>query len=45
MEVWTRGEDGGWEQAIVREGEIAGLSIDARLDLRELYDAAAEPSA
>jgi len=45
VEVWTRGEDAGWRGAIVREGEIAGLSIDARLDVHELYEAAAEPSA
>jgi len=30
---------------VVHEGEIAELSIGARLDIRELYDAAAEPSA
>jgi Uma2 family endonuclease len=44
VEVWTRGENGEWQRAIVREGEIARLSIDARLDVHELYEAAAEPS-
>jgi Uma2 family endonuclease len=45
VEVWTRGEDAGWRRAIAREGEIADLVIDARLGVRELYEAAAEPSA
>ncbi len=45
IEVWTRGEGAEWQLAVVREGEIAGLSIDARLDVHELYEAAAEPSA
>lgn len=44
VEVWTRAEDGEWRPVIVREGEIAKLSIDARLDVHELYEAAAEPS-
>jgi hypothetical protein len=33
-----------WQLATVREGEIAGLSIGARLNVHELYEAAAEPS-
>ncbi|HSY48461.1 MAG TPA: Uma2 family endonuclease [Thermoanaerobaculia bacterium] len=45
VEVWTRGEDAGWQRTIVREGEIAKLAIDAHLDVHELYEAAAEPSA
>jgi Uma2 family endonuclease len=45
VEVWTRDEEAGWQLATVGEGEIAGLSIDARLDVHELYEAAAEPSA
>jgi len=45
IEVWTRGESDAWRKTVVREGEIAELSIDARLDVHELYAAAAEPSA
>ncbi len=46
VEVWTRGEDAaGWRGVIVREGEMAELSIQARLDVHELYEAAAEPPA
>ncbi|MEA2490175.1 MAG: hypothetical protein QOH21_1967 [Acidobacteriota bacterium] len=44
VEVRSRGE-GGWRVTVVHEGAIAELSIGARLDVRELYDAAAEPSA
>jgi Uma2 family endonuclease len=45
VEVWTRDVDGGWTSAIAREGEVAQLgSIDARLDVSELYEAAAEPA-
>jgi Uma2 family endonuclease len=44
VEVRSRGEDG-WLITIVHEGAIAALSIGARFDIRELYDAAAEPSA
>jgi len=44
VEVRSRGEDG-WRTTVVSEGAIAELSIGARLDVRELYDAAAEPSA
>jgi Uma2 family endonuclease len=43
--VWTRGADAAWHEAVVREGEVAALSIDARLEVHELYEAAAEPSA
>lgn len=43
VEVRSRAEDG-WRTSIVREGAIAELSTGARLDVRELYDAAAEPS-
>lgn len=46
VEVWTRGDDGGWMSAIAREGDVAPLaSIQARLDVRELYEAATEPAA
>ena len=44
VEVRSRGEDG-WRTTVVQEGSIAELSIGARLDVRELYAAAAEPSA
>ncbi len=44
VEVRSRSEDG-WRTTIVPEGAIAELSIGARLDVRELYAAAAEPSA
>jgi Uma2 family endonuclease len=43
VEVRSRGEDG-WRTTVVQEGAIAALSIGARLDIRQLYDAAAEPS-
>ncbi|WP_437756140.1 Uma2 family endonuclease [Sorangium sp. So ce1389] len=47
VEVWTRGVDGVFTSSIVaREGDIALLvSIGAQLDVRELYEAAAEPGA
>ena len=44
VEVRSRGEDG-WRTAVFPEGAIAALSIGARLDVHELYDAAEEPSA
>jgi Uma2 family endonuclease len=44
VEVWTRGEDAGWRTVVVREGDVAELVIDAGLDVRALYAAAAEPS-
>lgn len=44
VEVRSRGKDG-WQTTVVHEGAIAELSIGARLDVRELYAAAAEPSA
>lgn len=44
VEVRSHGEDG-WRTTVVHEGANAELSIGARLDVRELYDAAAEPSA
>lgn len=43
VEVRSRGEDT-WETTVVPEGGIVELSIGARLDVRELYDAAGEPS-
>ena len=46
LEVWTRGDVGAWTCTISAEGDVAELSsIGARLDVRELYEAAAEPSA
>src|SRR5207248_6960775 len=45
LEIWTRGEDGAWRRAVLREGEIAHLSTGARLDVHELYEAAGEPEA
>ena len=44
VEVWTRGPDGAWTSTTTVDGEVAVLSaIEARIDVRELYDAAAEP--
>ncbi|WP_437834180.1 Uma2 family endonuclease [Sorangium sp. So ce1153] len=46
VEIWTRGVDGSFTSAIAREGDVAHLvSIGAQLDVRELYEAAAEPGA
>ena len=46
LEVWTRDGSDGWSVVIAREGDAADLvSVEARLDVRELYDAAAEPTA
>ncbi len=44
VEVWTKDGDS-WQRAIVREGEVEQLVIGAKLDVSELYAAAAEPSA
>lgn len=45
IEVWTRDGAGGWRQSVAGDGERALLdSIQAQLDVRELYDAVAEPS-
>lgn len=43
IEVWTRDGHGRWSCTIAGEGDAAALIIGARLDVRELYDAAAEP--
>jgi Uma2 family endonuclease len=46
VEVWTRDAGDGWTSVLAREGDVADLgSVGARLDVRELYDAAAQPSA
>ena len=42
----TRGVGTAWTCQVAREGEVARLSsVGARVDVRELYDAAAEPRA
>jgi len=46
VEVWTRDAADGWTSIVVPEGGVADLaSVGARLDVGELYDAAAEPTA
>jgi Uma2 family endonuclease len=46
VEVWTRDAEGGWSGVVSGDGEVADLgSIGARLDVRELYEAAAEGAA
>jgi Uma2 family endonuclease len=43
VEVWTRDAEGAWTSVVSTDGEVAELgSIGARLDVRELYEAAAE---
>ena len=44
IEVWTRGGDG-WSRVLARDGDVAKLVIGVTLDVREVYDAAAEPAA
>jgi len=45
IEVWTRGTAGEWDSVTAREGDQVPLApIDARIDVRELYEAAAEPA-
>jgi Uma2 family endonuclease len=44
VEVWTRDDASGWSRALVREGAVAELSIGAGLNVREVYDTAAEPA-
>ena len=45
VEVWSRAPEG-WSVEIIHEGDVARLpSIAARLDVRELYEAAAEAPA
>jgi len=43
VEVWTRG-DRGWTQTSLGEGGVAELSIGARIEVDDLYAAAAEPA-
>jgi Uma2 family endonuclease len=46
VEVWTRGAGDAWSSRVTGEGDEADLSsVGARIDVRELYDAAAEPGA
>ena len=46
LEIWTRGHDDVWTSARARQGDVAPLAaIGARLDVRELYEAAAGPPA
>ena len=46
VEVWTRDEGGVFTSVLAAEGAVADLaSVGARLDVSELYDAAAEPTA
>jgi Uma2 family endonuclease len=46
VEVWTRGAEGAWTGVVSADDDVADLgSIGARLDVRELYEAAAEGAA
>ncbi len=46
VEVWTRNAEGGWSRVVSTDGGVVDLgSIGARLDVRELYEAAAEGAA
>jgi hypothetical protein len=42
VEVRSREEEV-WRTTVIHEGGMVELSVGARLDVRELYDAAAEP--
>jgi Uma2 family endonuclease len=44
VDIWTRGEADAWSRVLVPADDVAELSIGARLDVREIYEAAAEPS-
>jgi len=44
VEVWTRAEDGSWSGRVCKDGDVADLAcVGARLDVRELHQAAKEP--
>ena len=46
IEVWTRAPDGTWSSLTAGDGGVAVLdAVAARIDVSELYDAAAEPAA
>jgi Uma2 family endonuclease len=42
VDVWSRGDGESWSRVVVVEGEVAELAIGARLDVREVYEAARE---
>ena len=43
VEVWTRDAQGSWASVVSTDGEVASLgSVGGRLDVRGLYEAAAE---
>jgi hypothetical protein len=45
VEVWTRAPDDTWTKSVSGDGAVARLdSIDAKLDVSELYISAAEPT-
>jgi Uma2 family endonuclease len=44
LEVWRRDAGGAWTASVVERGVAELESIAARLDVRELYDAAAQPA-
>lgn len=45
VEVWTRASDDTWTKSVSGDGAVARLdSIDAHLDVSELYISAAEPT-
>ncbi|HEX6101265.1 MAG TPA: Uma2 family endonuclease [Thermoanaerobaculia bacterium] len=43
IEVWTREENDVWSRAVARDGDVVTLTAGLRLDVREVYEAAAEP--
>jgi hypothetical protein len=44
VEVWTRADDDAWQCSAAGDGAAAHFaSVRAKLDVRELYSAAAEP--
>jgi Uma2 family endonuclease len=45
VELWTRSTASRWSRALLRDGDVAELAIGARLDVYDLFDAAAEPHA
>lgn len=45
VDTWTRGDDGEWTSVGAGEQDVVWLSsVDARLDVREIYEAAADPT-
>jgi Uma2 family endonuclease len=45
IEMWTRSTGSRWSRVLLRESGVAELVIGPRLDVYELFDAAAEPNA